>query len=942
MNVSSRAILRNKEIIFIASLLVSAAAPLVQAEDITSTFVNADFDASTEAYFANGFDYASVYDVPGWHDLYTDGNGAYDMGIEYEGAWWSPYQEYSGFMSVDDGAYLLSSYVIQEGDLFSFSFVGKSWNNGSSEATVTLFYGNDPTANAIGTFVQGVGGSWVSYTDTAGIPATGGAVGQTLGFSIDNTGASFLCFDECSMDVVHTNEAGATSYTPAIDPVSAGTSVTLSALVSGQPISYTWQTDNMTGGSTWSDLPGSSTNTYVLDTTGLSAGTHQYRLIVTYPSGSYTNTPAEFSIAALMPNHVGGALAGVTNDTVYLMCYHEGYYPAGGNSGVFISWSTNGYDFSQLNDGHPLFIPPEFPGDDYDNGSSLPNLVRDPSIVYAEGLFHMVFTSDIFSRSFGYAESPDLVNWSNVKLVQIWENEPGSVGRTWAPEIFYDDVLDQYMIAFASDVDGGTLRLYYTTTSDFATFTDPVELYYDPSGSWEQIDAFIAKVATGQYMMAYKKDAQTWILDSSSPYGPWSNSRQATAGGDEGPSLLRIGSTWHLYFDNYGNGDNVFGMAISTDTTNWTDVTGLTDMPTKADVPDYGYDGGPPHHCTVFAAPLSALGAFTQPLQDNVTNLSSLVYRWSFDEAGGSASSGTTVTDSVSGAEAIVVGNGASFTGSALELPGTSDGTGNSAYIDLPNGIVSSLTNLTLEIWATPVSSKTWQRLFSFGRTVETGDGGGEWSGPASGSTSAQQAMYWTINNGNDINKQDCAMMDDTDTNKDALTGTCLDTTVGTRYHYVFTFEAGIGFFGATGGRMTLYRDGFQIGWRDVPFQLKDLDDINNWLGRSQWSGDWNSNVAYDEVRIYSSALSWYDIYGHYLAGPDVLVDESPNLNMAFDGDSLMLNWPGNAVGYLQQANALGMPTVWTTVTNAPQNFTNGLSVTLPLSTDQVFYRIGN
>ncbi len=643
------------------------------------------------------------------------------------------------------------------------------------------------------------------------------------------------------------------------------------------------------------------------------------------------------------PSKVGGALAGVTNETVYLMCYHEGYYPAGGNSGVFLSWSTNGYDFKPLNNGHPVFVPPEFPGDDADNTDGYQNLVRDPSMVHGpDGLYHLVFTSDINSRSFGYAESPDLVHWSNVKLVQIWENEPSAVDHTWAPEIFYDEVLDQYLIAFSSGVGGNAIRIYYTTTTDFATFADPVVMYWNASNpTGEQIDGFVAKVAASHYIMAYKDNAQIWVLDSSTPYGPWTNPRQATSGGDEGPCLFKIGDSWHLCYDNYGYGDDVFGMAVSSDTTNWTDVTALTDMPKKSYVPDYGYDGGPPHHCTVFAAPLSALGAFIEPMQDNVTNLSSLVYRWSFDDAAGSVSSGTTITDAVSGVEAVVNGNRATFSGTGLLLPGDTTATGDAAYLDLPNGIISSLTNVTVEIWATPAASKNWQRLFSFGRTAETGDGGGEWTGPASGGTSALNAMYWTINVGTDINKQNCAMVDSANTNKDAVSGTCMDTTVGTRYHYVFTFEDGVGFFGATGGRMTLYRDGYQIGWRDVPFQLQDIEDVNNWLGRSQWSGDSNSHVEYDEVRIYSEVLSWYDIYGHYLAGPDVLVKETPGLNLDISGGMSTLTWPGNTVGFtLAHSDELGASNLWTTVTNAVGNSTNGLSVSLPLPAEKAFYRL--
>lgn len=631
---------------------------------------------------------------------------------------------------------------------------------------------------------------------------------------------------------------------------------------------------------------------------------------------------AMLGFASVSQASVGGTLAGVTNDTVYLMCYHEGGYPAGGGSGVFLSWSTNGYTFNPLNGGHPVFVPPEFPGDDAEDAN--PNLVRDPSMVYGpDGLFHLVFTSAIWSRSFGYAESPDLVHWSNVKLVQIWANTADSVGVTWAPEVFYGEDTGEYTVIFSSDVAGGTRHMYYTQTTDFETFDDPQDFYENPTGSWEQIDGCVAKVSAGHYVMAYKDNSQIWILDGDSPVGPWTNRRQATGSPREGPSLIKIDGVWHLYSDYFtGLSDDVFRMSTSTDLTNWTDHTAETRLPAKVDVPDYGYDGNPPHHCTVFAAPLSALEAFTQPLQDNVTNLSSLVYRWSFNDTAGSATNGTTLVDSISGAEAVVTGNRASLTGTGLLLPGDTSGTGDAAYLDLPAGIISSNTDMTVEIWATAVMSKNWQRLFSFG----------------SGNT--DDVMFWSINQGNNNSQQRLAMQ--LNGGSLAQSDTCVDSTLGTRYHYVFTFEAGIGFFGSTGGRMTFYRDGNQIGWRDVSFQLKDIQDVNNWLGRSQWSSDSNSNVEYDEVRIYSSALSWYDIYGHYLAGSDVLVNESPSIALAVDGNNMTLNWPGNTVGYLQEASALGMPTVWTAVTNEPQSSTNGLSVALPMTNDTVFYRLGN
>lgn len=79
---------------------------------------------------------------------------------------------------------------------------------------------------------------------------------------------------------------GGAFFSPAGSPVFEGSILTLNANVTGtQPITCAWQTDSGTGGGTWTDLPGSTTNTYTLDTTGLTPGnTHQYRLAATNSS----------------------------------------------------------------------------------------------------------------------------------------------------------------------------------------------------------------------------------------------------------------------------------------------------------------------------------------------------------------------------------------------------------------------------------------------------------------------------------------------------------------------------------------------------------------------------------------------------------------------------------------------------------------------------------
>src|SRR5688572_20716251 len=77
-----------------------------------------------------------------------------------------------------------------------------------------------------------------------------------------------------------------------------------------------------------------------------------------------------------------------------------------------------------------------------------------------------------------------------------------------------------------------------------------------------------------------------------------------------------------------------------------------------------------------------------------------MVHRWSFNESAGAAAAGTVVSDPIKGAAAMVRGNGAAFTGAALTLPGTTTSIQTpatiSGYVDLPNGIISSKTHLTV------------------------------------------------------------------------------------------------------------------------------------------------------------------------------------------------------------------------------------------------------
>lgn len=264
-----------------------------------------------------------------------------------------------------------------------------------------------------------------------------------------------------------------------------------------------------------------------------------------------------------------------------------------------------------------------------------------------------------------------------------------------------------------------------------------------------------------------------------------------------------------------------------------------------------------------------------------------LVHRWAFNLPAGNATPGTTIPDPISNSPATVwsgtaAANLGTFNGASLLLPGAT--TGNqapanlSAYIDLPNGIVSSKTNFSLEIWATPVSIKNWQRLFDFGRTDLSGNAAAQGAGAAAGeilptattapgATASSDDLMLAINRGTAGNTQRFAARLNGAAELQSDTAAALGT--GSESHFVVTFTDGVGSYGSSGGRMAWYRNGALVTTLDVNFHLNSIEDVNNWLGRSQYAGDSNANIRYNEVRVYDHAMSATEVSASFAAGSD-------------------------------------------------------------------------
>jgi hypothetical protein len=204
----------------------------------------------------------------------------------------------------------------------------------------------------------------------------------------------------------------------------------------------------------------------------------------------------------------------------------------------------------------------------------------------------MVWTVSWNEKGIGYANSEDLITWSQQKFIPVMQHEK-ETRNSWAPELFYDDIENQYLIFWASTVsdkftntsdqteDGYNHRMYYTTTKDFENFSE-TKLFVDPG--FNVIDATITKNGN-EYFMIIKDETllpeekkSLHILFSDNLYYwnvPFSDA--ISWSWVEGPTVTKLGDDWVVYFDQYRKGK--FGALKSKDLENWEDISDSISFP---------------------------------------------------------------------------------------------------------------------------------------------------------------------------------------------------------------------------------------------------------------------------------------------------------------------------------------------------------------------------
>jgi hypothetical protein len=225
-----------------------------------------------------------------------------------------------------------------------------------------------------------------------------------------------------------------------------------------------------------------------------------------------------------------------------------------------------------------------------------------------------------------------------------------------------------------------------------------------------------------------------------------------------------------------------------------------------------------------------------------------LAHRYRFEGAGSTA------------VDEVGTGHG-TLTGTTLTAgSGKVTLSGNDQYVDLPNGLISSLESVTLEAWVnwladpTPVAAE-WQNVFDFGNTAAEGSQG---TAITHLYVTAKSSVSGRLRAGYTLTGYD----DEIFLDGSRVLPAASDPANGTQVVLVVN---------GVQGSLAVYVDGVLEGSTasGQAINLAALVDNNAWLGRSQYTADPEFQGEILDFRIYATALSAAQVALSHSLGAD-------------------------------------------------------------------------
>jgi pectinesterase len=208
---------------------------------------------------------------------------------------------------------------------------------------------------------------------------------------------------------------------------------------------------------------------------------------------------------------------------------------------------------------------------------------KDARIAAApDGTLHAVWATG--DKKLSHASAKDLKHWSEPRSFDVMAGQ--NALDLESPNLFYDEPRRRWIVtwsctlarnaiqAFQEDTEHNP-RIWYATTTDFATFSEP-KLLFD--NNYATRDAQIFRSGP-HYILPHNDNSRPMqnlraaIADS--PTGPWGPSTNAfTPKFAEAPTAIRNGDEWWIYFSGKSP-----GLYVTRDFINFTDASAQLKLP---------------------------------------------------------------------------------------------------------------------------------------------------------------------------------------------------------------------------------------------------------------------------------------------------------------------------------------------------------------------------